>query len=39
MEMFSILGIPHKHIEHLKFKDFILIKESIKEKSTSLQVK
>lgn len=37
--MFSMLGIPYKHIEHLKFEDFILIKDTIKEKLTSLQVK
>lgn len=39
MEMFSILGIPYKHIEHLKFEDFILIKDNIKDKLTSIQVK
>lgn len=37
--MFSILGIPYKHIEQLKFEDFINIKDSIKEKLTNLQVK
>lgn len=37
--MFSIIGIPYKHIEQLKFEDFILVKNNIKEKQTSLQVK
>lgn len=37
--MFSILGIPYKHIEQLTFEDFILVKDKIKEKQTSLQVK
>lgn len=36
--MFSIIGIPYKNIEHIKFEDFILIKDNIKEKLTSLQV-
>lgn len=37
--MFSIIGIPYKHIEQLKFEDFILVKNNIKEKQMSLQVK
>lgn len=37
--MFLILGIPCKHIEQLKFEDFILAKDKIKEKQSSLQVK
>lgn len=37
--MFSLIGIPYKHIEQLKFEDFILVKDKIKEKLTSLQVK
>lgn len=37
--MFSLIGIPYKHIEQLKFADFILVKDNIKEKLTSLQVK
>lgn len=37
--MFSILGISYKHIEQLKFEDFIKVKEKIKEKLVSLQVK
>jgi len=36
--MFSLIGIPYKHIEQLKFEDFILVKDKIKEKLTSLQV-
>lgn len=38
MEMFSIIGIPYKNVEHIKFEDFILIKDNIKEKLSSLQV-
>lgn len=37
--MFSIIGLPYKHIEQLKFDDFILVKDKIKENLTSLQVK
>jgi len=37
--MFSLIGIPYKHIEQLKFEDFIFVKDKIKEKLTSLQVK
>lgn len=37
--MFSIIGVPYKHVEQLKFEDFILVKENIKEKLTILQVK
>lgn len=39
MEMFSIIGIPYKNIEQLKFEDFILVKNRINEKLASLQVK
>lgn len=37
--MFSIIEIPYKHIEQLKFEDFILVKDNIKENLTGLQVK
>ncbi|XP_060838419.1 cytoplasmic dynein 2 heavy chain 1 [Rhopalosiphum padi] len=37
IEMFSIIGIPYKHTEQLKFEDFILVKDKIKEKLISLQ--
>lgn len=37
--MLSLIGIPYKHIEQLRFEDFILVKDKIKEKLTSLQVK
>ncbi|XP_050420010.1 cytoplasmic dynein 2 heavy chain 1 [Adelges cooleyi] len=37
MEMFSLIGAPYKTIEQLKFEDFIMAKDSIKEKLTSLQ--
>lgn len=36
--MFAIIGIAYKHIEQLKFEDFISVKDNIKEKLTGLQV-